>query len=672
MDSPYTSPDEYEDEEKQDSRLDDANDSGQEDLVELPPELPEPPEPPEHKTVYSGVISPAVIQAVKRVQEAQIGVDSSPVDIRQFAQDVSTVFFSMEMQSCAIHRIFVLRHTLGIATDVAGSMFRRIISTIGMASLACLNSEEDPELVLVHPILTNHANRLVSIWEGFSSYLQSSDAYLFGGVPLDAAGTAQALSIGQPNELLEERKPIHDVIDFIYDCALRRRLRRKGDNVYEQVYVEGIPTRFFRMVSDMKDFMYSCIHRGISEREYLIMTTGNNHTTILRALLNFGNDHRLPLLVQSRYLFSYRNGIFNAERNQFYTYFEDLDFPTVETVNALDPGQCTSNYFDETADLEWFTQEPHLIETPCVAQVLDGQHYPADVQKWVYAMGGRLCFDIGSKDEWQICFFCRGVPGAGKSTLFNIYELFYQEEEIGILMSDGQTTFSDEHLIDKRMVLALDIDETLGFNMTRFNSMVSGERMTINRKFKTALIKKWTAPMGMASNSAPPWQDKGGNLTRRFVILPFMHVITQTDTEIRKRAEKEIGKLLIKCVRSYHACLAITQRRSLWEANILPQLFHDARQQYQSECNSVAAFMESDKVVIEKGRECNLSLFRKVYAEYCQENKLKCNTNVLRPTSCAATLASFRCAFEMLPRNTQDGRIYGVGIANPERYEGVT
>jgi hypothetical protein len=165
------------------------------------------------------------------------------------------------------------------------------------------------------------------------------------------------------------------------------------------------------------------------------------------------------------------------------------------------------------------------VYTPALDHILTDQQYSTKAMFWVFALFGRMFFDVASNDDWQVALFIRGVAGSGKSTLLKIMTRFYTNEDVGLLMSDGQSTFSDEHLLQAKIVLAMDVDATISFSQVRFNSFVSGEYVSVARKFKTAINVKWTAPMCFASNCQVVYHSLF-MLTGRFLMILFLYVAT--------------------------------------------------------------------------------------------------------------------------------------------------
>ena len=79
-------------------------------------------------------------------------------------------------------------------------------------------------------------------------------------------------------------------------------------------------------------------------------------------------------------------------------------------------GVCTSRptliackYFDKVFDDYSHVDNWEDIPTPNFDRVLQYQNFEPEVCKWAYVMGGRLCFDVGELDKWQIIPFFKGL-----------------------------------------------------------------------------------------------------------------------------------------------------------------------------------------------------------------------------------------------------------------------
>ena len=308
-------------------------------------------------------------------------------------------------------------------------------------------------------------------------------------------------------------------------------------------------------------------------------------------------------------MFAFRNGIYDVRSGQ------------LQPFDEVCTSDVCANFFDFEVDVhQHLTLCPTLLPTPVFDSILTDQHLCERAVYWIHALCGRLLHDVGAMDDWQVCLYIRGVAGSGKSSILNTVEMFYESVDIGTLMSDGQETFSDEHLYDKFMVVAKDVDNRMHLNKSRFNSFVSGETVSINRKFKTALQYKWRAPMVMASNSQPPFEDVAGNVVRRFAICLFDYKPPRSDTDMSRKLRNELPMLLLKMSRTYLDALRCHGHQSLWDPDVLPSIFHNAKKQYLVTTSPLSAFMESDQVQLDAASEVSSSDFRRALAQWVREN----------------------------------------------------
>jgi energy-coupling factor transporter ATP-binding protein EcfA2 len=366
-------------------------------------------------------------------------------------------------------------------------------------------------------------------------------------------------------------------------------------------------------------------------------------------------DQRVPKLVVNRTRFSYRNGIFDATTGQITPY------------NRVVNTDVTANFFDYELPVEYLECTPERIPTPHFDKILHDQQYDTHSKFWMYTMCGRAFHSIGSLDDWQICMFIRGVAGSGKSTILKVMALMYQDNHIGRLMSDGQTTFADEHLFDKFMVLAMDLDKEVQISTTRMNSMISGEGLSVNRKHKIALNCQWSAPLLMASNSQPPFRDVAGNIVRRFMIFLFDHAVMESDPHLFTKLLSELPLLCVKMARSYLSAVQSYGSRSLWEPGILPPMIHRSRREYLVMTNPMSAFLESDWVRYGPELQTTSSEFRKNLVQYGREHGERKTPPIalLTKVDHGHLFAMYGCTLEVDP-TTRQVVIQGMGVHPPE------
>jgi hypothetical protein len=401
------------------------------------------------------------------------------------------------------------------------------------------------------------------------------------------------------------------LLNFLFQCAGDQRLRRRNSAFYRpRLLPDGTHSGFYEYDCEIQDFMFRVVSPArLHPEEYDALTNKPSTPNQMISLLTGLPDPRCPFLEKNRTLFSFANGVFNAQDETFESY--DVRSQTAQT---------TSNFFDAQVTAEILTIAPMDIPTPHFDKILCDQEFDICARRWMYILCGRLLHDVGSMDDWQVTLYIRGVAGSGKSSILKTMAMMYEAGDIGFMMSDGQATFSDEHLYDKNIVMAMDLDKKTTFSATRINSMISGEKVSINRKFKTALNETWKPPMIIASNAQPPWPDVAGNLMRRFPILTFNHPVRNSDPHLFDKLKEEVPILLIKVARMYLEAIQEYGGRSLWEDGILPIMCHDAKRQYLITSNPLAAFLASDQIVFQEHMETDASEFRRAMILYTKDH----------------------------------------------------
>jgi hypothetical protein len=414
-----------------------------------------------------------------------------------------------------------------------------------------------------------------------------------------------------PGLVERDLNPQQKLLNFIFQRACDQRLRRRNTAFYRpRLLADGTNSAFYEYACEIQDFMYRVVSPArIYPEPYDALTNKPSTPAQMIHLLTGLPDARCPFLDKARTLFSFSNGVFNAVDGSFETY--DMRSNT---------SKSTSNFFDAEVTDELLTVDPMSIPTPHFDKILIDQRFDPCARRWMYILCGRLLHDVGTLDDWQVTLYIRGVAGSGKSSILKTMAMMYEASDIGFMMSDGQATFSDEHLYDKYIVMAMDLDKTTTFSATRINSMISGEKVSVNRKFKTALNETWRPPMVIASNAQPPWPDVAGNLMRRFPILTFNHPVSHSDPHLFEKLTKEVPMLLLKMARMYLEAIREYGNRSLWEAGILPTMCHDAKRQYLISSNPLAAFLASDQIVFQQHVETDSSEFRRAVIQFTKDH----------------------------------------------------
>ena len=85
-------------------------------------------------------------------------------------------------------------------------------------------------------------------------------------------------------------------------------------------------------------------------------------------------------------------------------------------------------------------------------------------------------------------------------------------------------------------------------NQSDFQSMSSGETVSIARKNKTAISDgNWTAPLVFAGNYLPDYNDNSGSVSRRLCVFLFSQLIESRNTMLKKEIiESELVTIIVR------------------------------------------------------------------------------------------------------------------------------
>jgi phage/plasmid-associated DNA primase len=295
---------------------------------------------------------------------------------------------------------------------------------------------------------------------------------------------------------------------------------------------------------------------------------------------------------------------------------------TSDNFKHLDPTIVSSKYFDQDFDPSSINISDWAdIPTPHMESVMNYQGFSKDVCKWLYVFCGRLCFDLNDLDSWQVIPFLKGIARSGKSTIITkICKKFYEGQDVRTLSNNIEKKFGLESIYDGFMFIAPEIKGDMALEQAEFQSLVSGEDMSIARKNKTAQSLTWKVPGILAGNEVPNWRDNSGSVLRRLVTWNFGRQVAEADPHLDDKLDAEMATILCKCVRAY---LDYSQRYSdqdIW--NVLPKYFIEIQNQVAMVTNTLQHFLASENVVYGKNLCCPQKMFVTAFNQHCQANNL--------------------------------------------------
>ena len=404
---------------------------------------------------------------------------------------------------------------------------------------------------------------------------------------------------------------VQKLLLHLLDTAMERKYRKQGDLVFEPIQVDGYETHAWRYVCDIKEFVYRECQKEIQLDAWLQLTNGaNNAKTVVEFLKNC-NDYQFRWLKKDRHVFAFRNGVYMAKHDRFYPFGGERLGDSIVACKFFDMD------FDEFHGMSW-----RDIPTPAVQSVLDYQGFSAEVSDFLYILIGRMLYDVGEGDGWQVIPYLLGTAGTGKSSItLNVVAKLYGPEDVGLLSNNVERQFGLSAFYDKLIFVAPEIKSDVRLEQAEFQSMVSGEEVQIAIKHKSAFSHKWSTPGFLAGNELVGWADNSGSIQRRLCVFRFDKRVVNGDMRLGDRLEAELGSFLVKANRAYREASETFGSTNLWE--VLPDYFKGTRDELAASVNSVEAFLHSSEVTLESGVYCPFDEFKAALRAYEHANGFK-------------------------------------------------
>lgn len=420
------------------------------------------------------------------------------------------------------------------------------------------------------------------------------------------------------------------LILHMLDVAYEKGYRKYGDHVCDCVRIQDgdtvLRTHAWKEVMTIEEFVHHSCVKEIDMNMWRCATARSSSAADVARYLTNCIDSELPTLAKDRHVFAFSNG-------SYVTWVDHEDGSVTDMFvpyKLLQPGDrplhrsiVACNYFQQPLE---YMQDRHWSEipTPNMDKILDTQEFEPEVKRWLYVFIGRLLYDLGEHDTWQVIPFLKGVGGSGKSTLINdVCGIFYHNQDTGVLSNNCERRFGLSALVGKFMFLGPEIKGDFQLEQAEFQSIVSGESVQINKKHETARSITWTTPGIMGGNELPSWIDNFGSIARRVIIFYFGKLVppAKGDTELKSKLRGEIGYILQKCARAYIEAVQQVGNDNIWLH--LPHYFTKQQDQLRMDTNSLEHFLGSSTCTFGEEEYMPQDEFLQCYNRYCKDNGLK-------------------------------------------------
>ena len=428
----------------------------------------------------------------------------------------------------------------------------------------------------------------------------------------------------QPN--IETNSPFQNLLLYLLDSIYLTGLQRYNDSLYEKIFYNGYFTHAWKEKMSIRKFIYEKSEFCQDYRQWHNLTSNASNIKNSTEFLENCKDPRISDLKKDRHVFAFRNGIYCCKEkvsgqevlytDHFYEYGADLTKSLNIDIVACKFFNCNFNNFDDIDD--WY-----LIPTPDFQQILDYQEFGEDVSRWIYVFIGRLFFELGELDNWQVALFLEGIAGSGKSTITKIVKKFYETCDVGVLSNNIEKTFGLSSLKDKLLFLAPEIKGDLRLEQSEFQLLIEGGDMQLPVKHKDSHYCEWKIPGLFAGNEPPNYTDNSGSISRRLVVAKFNKKVHNKDPDLDAKLNRELPAIMKKAACAYLSAINKYNGQDFWSS--IPEYFRDTQRDMAQNTHSLEHFMNSGKVVVGEEYYCREKNFVQAFNDHCKECHLERN-----------------------------------------------
>src|SRR3989344_4741992 len=337
-------------------------------------------------------------------------------------------------------------------------------------------------------------------------------------------------------------------------------------------------------------------------------------------------------LLQTQHLSSQQHFISDAG----YLFYRHPDYPGKTPVRIMTYNR--KPYCKETAILDDRGDEGHE-KTKIVTDsgirvelndILLDDRWQAETNEMAtlifMAMLGRMLYTFRDseghmRDNWQKILFIKGLAGTGKSTIAAVMKNIYPANQVGTINSRCEENFPIYACYDKYCWMCPEVRYNFMLDTALFQSMVSGDPISVAIKNKDAVAVDWNIPGLLIGNQFPKmWADAGGSIIRRVLLANYREVPGQVDPGLVDRIlTTEMSAVIVKLNSSYLKLRQLLKSAGKTLDDILPLYFRVTRSLLMNEVHTLYYFLSNEGENIELGEKFFVSLreFRSQFNIFC-------------------------------------------------------
>lgn len=399
---------------------------------------------------------------------------------------------------------------------------------------------------------------------------------------------------------------------FALNDLAEQGFRRYREDLVRPVLVRTGPdtvknTCAWARVSSIHDYVRTLTGRRIINPDVWADITSAGGATGMKQLEEYliaCDDPEVPEIKPDRTVFSFLNGVYRAKEEVF------IEYRNIEQYFAPNQYPVACKHHKVVFDPAWVKMpDPMDIPTPAMDTIMNAQHWSPNVMRWAYVLFGRLFYDVGEFDDWQIVPFLKGLAGTGKSVVLNFIREVYEDSDVGLISNTIEKQFGLSAVCEKFLAIADDIRKNLQLDQSEFQNSASGNGVSCAVKFKgPKYVKPWLCTQLWSGNEPPGFHDNSGSVGRRFATLLFAFKVMNPDGTLPERLLDEMAAFICKANRCYKNMARRHGHDGPWK--VLPKEFDVQRNELTATSNALVGLLNSELVrKLEKGEP----LYTKTY-----------------------------------------------------------
>lgn len=404
----------------------------------------------------------------------------------------------------------------------------------------------------------------------------------------------------------KDMTPFHYLVLYLLGELSRRRYRRFEGFVYKQVYVGSNPSHAWEELCEIKTIVRLLCDKETHCEMWKHSNIGGNFDGCVRYLTNCC-DPEFPDLNAKRRVWSFNDGIYDATDDSFTTYDQPIDEHLVSCkIIYKDFHDAYFSTPSRVAARLGFSD----LQTPLFDSIFEPQTWDSHMLWWMFVFIGRMFYEVSEMDSWQVIPFMKGVAGTGKSTVIKVIQMMYNRADVGVISNNIEKKFGLSTIYNKTIFVVPELKGDFAMDQADFQSMVTGEVLSMPVKNGAPKTGTWTTPGIMAGNESARWEDKSGSISRRIVVFPFLHKVPESKLNpglMEEIKENEMPRIIRKSALAYHDAIQKFSAGDIWQA--LPSRIREEKKKLQYSTNPLFAFISSDNVVLSEEEYTLESIF---------------------------------------------------------------